>query len=71
MLRQSARDENKFVLSLVKDKQCYHYRAHHVGNGTFLDEKTDSIFYCKKKKSRTKELINGLTMSLSVMFSFG
>ncbi len=47
MLRQSARDENKFVLSLIKDGQCYHYRSHHIGNGTFLDEKTDSIFYCK------------------------
>jgi hypothetical protein len=47
MLRQSNRDENKFVLSLIKDGQCYHYRSHHVGNGTFLDEKTDSIFHCK------------------------
>ena len=46
MLRQSNRDDNKFILSLIKDGQCYHYRAHHVGNGTFLDEKTDSIFYC-------------------------
>ncbi|UJR31614.1 hypothetical protein I4U23_019097 [Adineta vaga] len=45
MLRQSQRDENKFILSLIKDGQCYHYRAHHAGNGTFLDEKTDSIFY--------------------------
>jgi hypothetical protein len=47
MLRQSNRDEDKFVLSLIKDGQCYHYRSHHIGNGTFLDEKTDSIFYCK------------------------
>ena len=46
MLRQSNRDENKFILSLIKDGQCYHYRAHHAGNGTFLDEKTDAIFYC-------------------------
>ncbi|CAF0724365.1 unnamed protein product [Adineta steineri] len=45
MLRQSTRDENKFILSLIKDGQCYHYRAHHAGNGTFLDEKTDSVFY--------------------------
>ncbi|CAF1337457.1 unnamed protein product [Adineta ricciae] len=45
MLRQSKRDENKFILSLIKDGQCYHYRSHHAGNGTFLDEKTDSIFY--------------------------
>ena len=52
MLRQSARDENKFVLSLIKDGQCYHYRTHHMGNGTFLDEKTDSIFYCKISSKR-------------------
>ncbi|CAF3374182.1 unnamed protein product [Rotaria socialis] len=45
MLRQSDRDESKFVLSLIKDGQCYHYRAHHIGNGTFLDEITDSVFY--------------------------
>ncbi|CAF2829748.1 unnamed protein product [Rotaria sp. Silwood2] len=45
MLRQSQRDESKFILSLIKDGQCFHYRAHHMGNGTFLDEKTDSVFY--------------------------
>ncbi|CAF4061778.1 unnamed protein product, partial [Rotaria magnacalcarata] len=45
LLRQSDRDESKFVLSLIKDGQCYHYRAHHIGNGTFLDEITDSVFY--------------------------
>lgn len=47
MLRQSDRDPDKFVLSLIKDGQCFHYRTHHNGNGTFLDEKTDSLFYCK------------------------
>ncbi|CAF1095651.1 unnamed protein product, partial [Didymodactylos carnosus] len=45
LLRQSRNDENKFVLSLIKDGQCYHYLCHHKGNGTFLDEKTDSIFF--------------------------
>ena len=49
LLRQSNRDENKFILSLIKDGECFHYRAHHAGNGTFLDEKTDSIFYCTCK----------------------
>ena len=64
MLRQSARDENKFVLSLVKDGQCYHYRAHHMGNGTFLDEKTDSVFYCKC-------FSNGFSRVNILSFSFG
>ncbi|CAF0838356.1 unnamed protein product [Rotaria sordida] len=44
MLRQSDRDENKFILSLIKDGRCFHYRTHHMGNGTFLDEKTEKIF---------------------------
>ncbi len=64
MLRQSVRDENKFVLSLIKDGQCYHYRAHHVGNGTFLDEKTDSIFYCKYFSFRKKENFDFLNFSI-------
>ncbi|CAF4932328.1 unnamed protein product [Rotaria sp. Silwood1] len=45
MLRQSQRDESKFILSLIKDGQCFHYRTHHNGDGTFLDEQTNSSFY--------------------------
>ena len=47
MVRESKRDENKFILSMIKDGQCFHYRSHHNGNGTFLDEKTESVFYCE------------------------
>jgi hypothetical protein len=64
MLRQSNRDENKFILSLIKDGQCFHYRAHHVGNGTFLDEKTDSIFYCKFTFNSSNSIVFLLLISI-------